>query len=198
VEKGDLDIVGYAKWEEFLRSSISKCKRCPLHQSRTNIVPGEGNPRAQLMFVGEGPGADEDRMGRPFVGRAGKRLDLWISEYLNMKRQDVYIANTVKCRPPGNRIPTDEEMAMCFPFLLAQIEFIMPKVIVALGKTAAVAILGVSKATSLKLLRAENPRHQNGYYVVITYHPAAVLRNVSYEGAVREDLMLAKQLLEVG
>ena len=193
-----MDIVVHAKWESYLAEAIQRCNRCPLHESRTNPVPGEGNPNASLMFVGEGPGADEDRMGRPFVGRAGKRLDLWITEYLGMKRSDVYIANTVKCRPPGNRVPTDSEMAMCFPYLLAQISFIKPKVIVALGKTAAQDLLGFPKATSLKLLRADNPYRRNGYYVVVTYHPAAILRNASYESAVREDLIIAKKLLEVG
>ena len=187
-----------AKWEDFLCKAIAKCQRCILHENRTNVVPGEGNPHAKLMFVGEGPGADEDRMGRPFVGRAGKRLDAWITEYLGMKREDVYIANTVKCRPPGNRVPTEEEMAMCFPYLLAQISFIKPRVIVALGKTAAQDLLGVSKNVSLKLLRGDNPYKRRGYYVVVTYHPAAILRNASYESAVREDLSIAKKLLEVG
>ncbi len=190
--------VAYTRWEDFIARAVALCQRCELHKNRTHPVPGEGNPKADLMFVGEGPGADEDKQGRPFVGRAGKRLDMWIKEYLGMKREDVYIANTVKCRPPGNRVPTEEEMALCFPFLLAQITYITPKVIVALGKTAAQDLLGISKNTSLKMLRSSNPYRRKGYYVIVTYHPAAILRNASYEGAVREDLKLAKKMLEVG
>lgn len=192
-----MDTVAQAKWLLLLEKTISSCQRCSLYKQRKNPVLGEGNIHADLMFVGEGPGAEEDQQGRPFVGRAGKRLDLWIQDYLGMKREDVYIANTVKCRPPGNRVPTMEEIGMCFPYLLVQISFIKPKVIVALGKTAAQDLLGLTKVTSLKRLRIENPYRRDGYYVVVTYHPAAVLRNISYESAVRDDLIIVRDLLEV-
>jgi len=176
---------------------VAKCTACPLHSSRTNPVPGEGNPDAKIMFVGEAPGRDEDLQGRPFVGRAGKRLDVWIRDYLGMKREDVFIANTLKCRPPGNRTPTEEEMAACYPFLLAQMLVIRPRVIVALGKTAAADILPirVKPSTSMKSLREGNPYHIAGAYVVVTYHPAAILRTPRYEEAVRQDFKKIKQLL---
>ncbi len=127
---------------EAVRERLGDCKRCPLHQGRTNLVFGVGAPHARLIFVGEGPGADEDAQGVPFVGRAGRLLTDIITKGMGLRREDVYIANVVKCRPPKNRNPLPEEMATCFPFLDAQIQAIRPEVIVALGKIAASALMG--------------------------------------------------------
>ncbi|MFN3822120.1 MAG: uracil-DNA glycosylase family protein, partial [bacterium] len=152
---------------------IAQCDRCPLSRNRTQVVFGVGNPQAQLMFVGEGPGADEDEQGEPFVGKAGQLLTQLISD-LGMTRQEVYIANIVKCRPPGNREPTPEEAGTCLPYLLRQISIIQPKIIVALGKVAAVYLLRLNPSIAIKDIRG---RLFSNYSATIipTYHPAAVL-----------------------
>src|SRR3954468_5683106 len=130
-----------------ISEDIGECERCGLHKGRNHIVFGVGNPHAELMFVGEGPGADEDAKGEPFVGRAGQLLNKMI-EAMGLKREDVYIANVVKCRPPENRAPEREEMEVCSPFLYRQIAAIQPKVIVALGATASKALLGLNEPMS--------------------------------------------------
>ncbi|MEW6351568.1 MAG: uracil-DNA glycosylase [Thermodesulfobacteriota bacterium] len=157
---------------EEVRADLGDCTRCPLHTTRTCIVFGEGNPSADLMFIGEGPGAEEDRQGRPFVGKAGKLLDKMISA-MGMKREDVYIANVVKCRPPENRDPLPEEQATCFPFLEAQIKAIGPRVIVALGRIATHTLL----RTDAPLSRLRGHFYEwKGISVMPTYHPSFLLQ----------------------
>jgi uracil-DNA glycosylase len=157
---------------EALRAELGECTRCLLHEKRLNIVFGEGNPRARLMFVGEGPGADEDEHARPFVGKAGQLLTRMIRA-MNLDRSDVYIANVVKCRPPGNRAPNRQEIDTCIPFLDAQIAAVKPTVIVALGKVAANALLGTDEAIS----RIRGRFHdRKGIPVMPTFHPSYLLR----------------------
>jgi uracil-DNA glycosylase len=158
---------------EAVRSELGECTRCPLHKARRNIVFGEGNPHARLMFVGEGPGADEDRQGRPFVGRAGQLLTRMI-QAMGLDRADVYIANIVKCRPPENRDPQPSEIRTCFPFLERQIDSVAPEVIVTLGRVAACTILGIKD--SITNLRGEF-RDRDGIPVMPTYHPSFLLRS---------------------
>ena len=168
---------------EYLRQqNIGDCQRCSLAKGRRNIVFGIGNPEAGLMFVGEGPGADEDRLGEPFVGRAGERLTRWI-QALGLGRDDVYIANVIKCRPPGNRDPRPDEVDACFPFLRAQIGAIGPKVLVALGRHAGMSLSGREnlplKAMRRTQLHYRDPKRELSIPLVVTYHPAYVLRRES-------------------
>jgi DNA polymerase len=151
---------------------LGECTRCKLCHGRRNIVFGEGNPDADLMFVGEGPGEEEDRTGRPFVGRAGLLLNDMIRA-MTLDREKVYIANVVKCRPPGNRDPETDEISSCQPFLYRQIEIIQPKVIVCLGRPAACLLFG--RNTSLSALRGSVIRYQ-GAHLIATYHPSYLLR----------------------
>jgi DNA polymerase len=173
-----------------IRADIGDCKRCKLCEKRTNIVFGVGNPKARLMFVGEGPGADEDLKGEPFVGRAGKKLDEMIQS-IGLTRDQVYIANVVKCRPPDNRTPEPDEIATCSPFLFRQIEAIAPDVIVALGSPAAKTLLGTK--TGITQLRGNWGRFR-GIPVMPTYHPAYLLRAYTVENRrlVYEDLKAAR------
>jgi DNA polymerase len=165
------------------------CGLCPY---RTNAVPGEGNPNARLVLIGEGPGATEDSTGRPFVGQAGALLN-GILEAIEVPRESVYITNIVKCRPPQNRKPLPDEIAACIPYLHRQLEIIRPKVIVALGGTAGEALLGVRK--SLGELR--NKVHTyNGIPLVVTYHPAALLRNPNWKKPTWDDVRIVRQLLD--
>lgn len=183
--------------------NIGDCQRCALCKTRTNIVFGVGDPQATIMFVGEAPGADEDRKGEPFVGRAGQRLDVWI-EALGLSRSQVYIANVLKCRPPNNRDPKPEEVQRCSPFLKAQIRAIEPKVLIALGRHAGM-LLCKRGDLSLRAMRSDpnltydaaGPKDVPGTRnipLVVTYHPAYVLRqerNVRPEGrASAEDLVM--------
>ncbi len=162
---------------------------CP---HRTNAVPGEGNPSARLMLIGEGPGATEDAKGRPFVGQAGQLLNS-ILEAIELKREDVYITNIVKCRPPQNRKPLPDEIAACLPYLHRQIALIRPKVVVALGGTAGEALLGVRK--SLADLRGKVHSY-GGIPLLVTYHPAALLRNPNWKKPTWDDIRIARQLLD--
>ena len=158
---------------EAIRGDIGDCTRCRLHEQRKTIVFGEGNPEARLVFVGEGPGADEDASGRPFVGRAGQLLDKIILA-IGLKREEVYIANIVKCRPPGNRTPERDEVETCEPFLVRQLAFIRPDVIVALGSPAFQCLL----RTRESITRARGEwREWNGIKVMPTFHPAFLLRS---------------------
>ena len=159
---------------EALRSEIGDCRRCKLCQGRNNIVFGVGNPQAELMFVGEGPGRDEDLKGEPFVGRAGQLLNDIITKGMKMKREEVYIANVVKCRPPENRNPEAEEIAACQPFLLKQIDIIKPRIIIALGTFAAQTLLQVK--TPISRLRGVWHSY-HGVKLMPTLHPAYLLRN---------------------
>ncbi len=174
-----------------LKKEVSVCQECSLAKTRTNVVFGEGNPNAELMFVGEAPGADEDRLGEPFVGRAGQLLTK-IIESIGLKREDVYIANILKCRPPGNRNPLPGEIAACSPYLVKQIDEIKPRVICALGKFAAQTLLS-SEATIGKL---RGKFHDYlGVKLMPTYHPAYLLRNSSGKKDVWEDMKaIAKEL----
>ena len=163
---------------------IAACQKCPLAQTRTNVVPGEGDPRADLMFIGEAPGGDEDRQGRPFVGRAGQLLTK-IIESVGLKREDVFIGNILKCRPPGNRNPLPDEIAACNSFLLKQIDIIKPKVICALGKFAAQTLLDTE--TPISRLRGKFYDY-HGTKLMPTYHPAYLLRNLQGKKDVWADL----------
>jgi DNA polymerase len=172
--------------EDLLRM-WGECTRCRLHKSCTHLVFGEGNPQAKLVFVGEGPGQDEDRQGRPFVGRAGMLLTDVIEKGLKISRSDVYITNIVKCRPSGNREPEAEEIRTCIPVLWRQLEIIKPQVICALGKVAAQSLLHSSE--SITTLRGQL-RESKGFTVLPTYHPAYLLRNESKKREAWEDLKI--------
>jgi len=176
---------------EEIAGQIRVCAACPLHASRKNTVPGEGSPnRPDIMFIGEGPGADEDAQGRPFVGAAGQLLDKMI-EAMGYKREEVFIANIVKCRPPGNRVPLPEEMNACVPYLKAQIALIRPKIIVALGKTAVQGLLQAEVA--ITKFRGTWCKYE-GVDLMPTYHPAYLLRSPGKKGEAWADLkaVLAK------
>jgi DNA polymerase len=171
-----------------LRAHIGDCQRCKLAGlGRSTIVFGVGNPNAELMFVGEGPGADEDRQGEPFVGRAGQLLTEIITKGMKLRRQDVYIANILKCRPPGNRNPEADEIAQCMPFLARQIDLVHPRVIVALGTFAAQTLLGVK--TPITRMRGIWHEHR-GAKLMPTFHPAYLLRNPGDKRLVWADIKL--------
>lgn len=175
-----------------LRSSICACTACQLHATRTQAVPGVGDERADWLFVGEAPGADEDAQGEPFVGQAGKLLDAMLAA-IDLKRGDnVYIANVLKCRPPGNRNPAPEEVAQCEPYLLRQVELLQPKVIVALGKFAAQTLLGQDTA----IARLRGQLHDfHGIPLIVTYHPAYLLRTLPDKAKAWQDLCLARKTM---
>ncbi|MCU1242011.1 MAG: hypothetical protein JWO71_2737 [Candidatus Acidoferrum typicum] len=172
-------------------ADIGECTRCKLHRGRTKLVFGDGNPKAELVFVGEGPGRDEDAQGLPFVGRAGKLLTQMI-EAMGLQRRDVYICNVVKCRPPENRTPEKDEVETCSPFLLRQLDAIAPKVIVCLGSVAAQTLLETNRGIS-------HFRGQwldfRGKKLLATYHPAYLLRNPSAKGEVWKDLQKVMAVL---
>lgn len=174
-----------------IRADLGECMRCKLHKTRNTIVFGDGNPNAELVFVGEGPGHDEDMQGLPFVGRAGKLLTQMI-EAMGLQRSDVYICNVVKCRPPENRAPEKDEVAECSPFLLRQIDAIAPKVIVCLGSTAAQTILETNRGISH--FRGQWLEFR-GRKLMATYHPAYLLRNPSAKGEVWKDLQKVMAVL---
>ncbi len=169
-----------------IRNTIGECTRCKLHKSRHRIVFGDGNTRAKLVFVGEGPGQEEDLQGLPFVGRAGKLLTQMI-EAMGLARKDVYIANVVKCRPPSNRTPEKDEIATCLPFLERQLAVIGPKVIVCLGSVATQSLLRTGEAMARMRGKWVDWR---GAKLLPTYHPAYLLRNPSAKAVVWEDLQL--------
>ncbi len=168
-----------------LREVLGECRRCRLWQGRTNIVYGVGNPDADVLFVGEGPGRDEDLRGEPFVGRAGQLLTDIITKGMKLRRDDVYIANVVKCRPPQNRDPEPDEVASCEPFLVRQIELVKPRVIVALGKFAAQTL--VRSAAPISRLRGQWHDY-HGIRLMPTFHPAYLLRNPGDKRLVWEDI----------
>ena len=175
---------------EQVREELGECTRCGLCEQRTQIVYGDGNPQARLMFVGEGPGEVEDRRGLPFVGRAGELLTQMIEKGLGIQRSDVYICNVVKCRPPGNRTPLAEEVAACSPFLDGQIAAVRPRVIVTLGKPAASLLLG----REIAITRVRGTWHEyRGIPLMPTFHPAFLLRQYTPENRrlVWEDLKAA-------
>ena len=168
---------------------IKDCQRCRLGATRTNFVFGVGDPEADILFIGEAPGRDEDLQGEPFVGRAGQLLTK-IIESLKLKREDVYIANMLKCRPPNNRDPQTDEVEMCRSYLDRQIEIIQPNVICALGRIAAQALLSTSM--SLTALRGKM-HHYKGAKVIVTYHPAALLRNPQWKKPTWEDMKMLRR-----
>jgi len=175
-----------------IREDLGDCTRCPLHkQGRKQIVFGVGNPRADIMFVGEGPGADEDQQGEPFVGRAGQLLNNMISA-MGIRREDVYIANVVKCRPPGNRTPEREECDTCSPFLLRQIGVVNPKIVVALGAVAAKTLLGVNDAMMNMRGRIYDFKNTK---LAVTYHPAYLLRDPRQKKEAWKDLQMVMKYL---
>src|ERR1700726_1307488 len=172
-------------------TDLGDCTRCKLHKGRTKIVFGVGNPKAELVFVGEGPGHDEDVQGEPFVGRAGKLLTQMI-EAMSLRREDVYICNVVKCRPPENRLPEKDEVATCSPFLVRQLAAIQPKVICCLGSCAAQTLLQTTQGISR--FRGEWFDFR-GAKLIATYHPAYLLRNPNAKGEVWKDLQKVMALL---
>jgi uracil-DNA glycosylase family 4 len=174
-----------------IRTDLGECTRCKLHKTRNKIVFGDGNPKAELVFVGEGPGHDEDMQGLPFVGRAGKLLTQMI-EAMGLQRKDVYICNVVKCRPPENRAPERDEVEQCSPFLLRQIDTIAPKVIVCLGSTAAQTVLATNRGISQ--FRGQWLEFR-GRKLMATYHPAYLLRNPSAKSEVWKDLQKVMAVL---
>jgi DNA polymerase len=174
-----------------IREDLGECTRCKLHSTRHKIVFGDGNPKAELVFVGEGPGADEDAQGLPFVGRAGKLLTQMI-EAMGLQRKDVYICNVVKCRPPGNRQPEEDEVRACSPFLLRQIDTIAPKAIVCLGAVAAKTLLQTNRGISQ--FRGEWLEFR-GRKLLATYHPAYLLRNPPAKSEVWKDLQKVMAVL---
>jgi DNA polymerase len=175
-----------------LRNSICACTACPLHATRTQAVPGVGDEQADWLFVGEAPGADEDAQGEPFVGQAGKLLDAMLAAIDIRRGDNVYIANVLKCRPPGNRNPAQEEVAKCEPYLLRQVELLRPKLIVAMGKFAAQTLLGQDTAIA-KLRGRLHDFH--GIPLIVTYHPAYLLRTLPDKAKAWQDLCLARKTM---
>jgi DNA polymerase len=176
---------------QLIREDLGDCTRCALHAGRNKIVFGDGSPTARLMFVGEGPGADEDAQGLPFVGKAGQLLNNMISA-MGLTREEVYIANVVKCRPPGNRTPEPEEANTCSPFLFRQIDVVRPQVLVALGATAATYLLGHRQPLAGLRGRVHAFR---GMQLIVTYHPAYLLRDPRQKKEAWADLQIAMREL---
>jgi DNA polymerase len=182
VASGDLEAVA---------AEAAGCTRCRLSQGRKTVVFGSGSPTADLMFVGEGPGAEEDRQGLPFVGPAGQLLTRMI-QAIELSREEVYIANIVKCRPPGNREPEADEVAACMPYLERQIDLVAPRVVMALGRVAAQCLLGTDQAVG----KLRGSWHQvRGVALRVTYHPAALLRNADLRRPTWEDLQVVRDRL---
>ncbi|HGY56648.1 MAG TPA: uracil-DNA glycosylase [Caldithrix abyssi] len=177
---------------EAFYQEIKDCQRCPLGKTRTNFVFGVGHPQARVMFIGEAPGQDEDLQGIPFVGRAGKLLDKML-QAIGMRRDDVYIANVLKCRPPGNRDPLPDEIVECEPYLKKQLEMIKPRVLVALGRVSGKLLTKEEK--SLRELR-QNEADYEGIPLVVTYHPAALLRNPQWKQYAWEDFKKIRHIAE--
>lgn len=177
-----------------LQQTVAVCTRCELHRTRTQTVFGIGNPEAEWMFVGEAPGAEEDRQGEPFVGRAGKLLDAMLA-VVGRKREEIYIANVLKCRPPNNRDPHGEEVKQCGAYLLRQIEFVRPRLLVAMGRFAAQSLLNTTRP--IARLRGEVFEHAaSGTPLVVTYHPAYLLRNPIDKRKAWQDLCLIRRISE--
>jgi uracil-DNA glycosylase family 4 len=189
---------------QLIREDLGDCTRCKLHKGRTNLVFGVGNPHAELVFVGEGPGADEDAQGEPFVGRAGQLLNNMIKA-MGLRREDVYIANVVKCRPPGNRTPEPDECETCSPFLMRQIAAIKPKVVVALGATAAKNLLAMNSSLGdlrgrfydFKPAGIRSDPAWPGARLAVTYHPAYLLRDPRQKGEAWKDLQMVMKYLGI-
>ncbi len=180
-------------WEE-LQNRVNQCQLCPLHQCRKNAVFGVGNPQADLVVIGEAPGANEDRQGEPFVGRAGKLLNLML-EAIGLSREDIFICNVLKCRPPNNRDPSKQEVKTCTPYLEQQLIHIKPKILLAVGRIAAHYLLGVEQR--LASLRGRQWQFGvNHTPLIVTYHPAYLLRNPRDKRKAFQDLRLIERLLD--
>jgi DNA polymerase len=182
------------EWRDFA-ADVDACTACPLHRGRKKSVPGVGDPKAEWLFVGEGPGAEEDQKGEPFVGQAGRLLDNMLAALGLARGTNVYIANCVKCRPPGNRTPEPGEIEACRPYLDRQIALLRPRLIVALGKSAATTLLDVDATIGSLRGRVHDYR---GVPLVVTYHPAYLLRNLPDKAKAWEDLLLARRTLAPG
>jgi DNA polymerase len=185
------DLAANLDWSE-LRAAVSACQRCELHRTRTQTVFGVGNPQARWMFIGEAPGAEEDRQGEPFVGRAGQLLTSMIRA-LGLRREDVFIANVLKCRPPDNRDPKGSEVASCRGFLERQVTLVNPTLLIAVGRIAAQSLL----ATETPIAKLRGKVHSFGAHawpVVVTYHPAYLLRSPGEKRKSWQDLLQARQL----
>lgn len=179
-------------WEE-LHDSVSACRACRLCEARTQAVLGVGDRQADWLFVGEGPGAEEDKQGEPFVGQAGKLLDAMLAAIGLKRGNDVYIANSVKCRPPDNRTPEPEETAACWPYLQRQIALLQPRLIVALGRPAAQTLL--QREVKIGESRGKRFEHE-GIPMIVTYHPAYLLRNLPDKAKAWEDLVFARKIMQ--
>ena len=177
-----------------MRKSLQECSRCSLADTRQQVVFGAGNAKARLVLVGEAPGADEDAQGEPFVGRAGKLLTKILAA-IGLEREDVYIANVLKCRPPGNRDPKSDEVAQCEPFLIKQLQIIQPDLILALGRIAGNTLLKGSD--SLGNMRGQMHDY-HGIPLMVTYHPAALLRNPNWKKPAWEDMQRVRDLYSAG
>jgi len=178
-------------WQE-LKTSVAACKACPLHEKRTQAVFGVGDEKAEWLFIGEGPGAEEDAKGEPFVGQAGKLLDSMLASIGLKRGENVYIANVVKCRPPGNRNPEPREAQQCEPYLERQIALIRPKLIIALGKVAAQSLLKAD--ATISSMRGRSLDYQ-GIPLIVTYHPAYLLRNLPDKAKAWADLCFARKTM---
>ncbi|MCI4456806.1 MAG: uracil-DNA glycosylase [Desulfurococcaceae archaeon] len=187
------------EWRDLIEE-IKKCRKCPLHQYRTNVVPGEGSVNADIMIIGEAPGANEDLSGRPFVGAAGTLLRKILRE-IGFDEEKIYITNVVKCRPPGNRKPNKNEIDACSPYLRRQIIYIKPKIIIALGNVAGEWIFREAGLQWDSISRNRGRIYETNLYgmrisVIPSFHPSAVIRGSVDEDILRKDLLLAKSLLE--
>lgn len=175
-----------------IKYAISGCEKCQLYKTRNNVVPGEGNPESIIMFVGEGPGQEEDRQGRPFVGPAGQLLDKMMAA-INLDRSNVYIANIVKCRPPQNRVPEEEEAQHCLPYLRKQFAVIKPKIVVCLGATAARYLID----RNIRITRDRGNWYEKmGCHFIATYHPSALLRDPEKKKDAWEDMKSIRKMLD--
>ncbi len=193
-EEGRAQTVARMDWDR-LTHAILQCTGCVLHQTRTQAVPGAGDRGADWLVVGEAPGAEEDARGEPFVGQAGRLLDAMLAAIDLARGENVYLANVLKCRPPGNRNPSPEEVAACLPYLLRQIELIRPKIILALGRFAIQVLLGTEDPIGRLRGRVHDFR---GIPVVASYHPAYLLRSPGEKAKSWEDLCLARRVLAQG
>ncbi len=189
---GRIETIMQMDWQS-LQTCVAGCVACALYKTRTQTVFGVGDPKAEWLFVGEAPGAEEDRKGEPFVGQAGKLLDNMLAAIGLKRGQNVYIANVLKCRPPENRDPQGEEVMQCDPFLKRQVELIKPKLIVALGKFAAQSLLN-SESTIASMRSKQHDYH--GVPVIVTYHPAYLLRNMKDKSKAWEDLCFARSTMQ--
>lgn len=189
--QGRLEAIMQMDWQS-LQDCVASCEACVLSKTRTQTVFGVGDPNAEWLFIGEAPGAEEDRKGEPFVGQAGKLLDNMLAAIGLKRGQNVFIANVLKCRPPGNRDPQGEEVVQCDPFLKRQVELIKPRLIIALGKFAAQSLL--NSASTIGSMRAKQHDY-HGVPVIVTYHPAYLLRNMPDKAKAWEDLCFARRTM---